>query len=1178
MKRTIILLCTLLFAISVSANAETLLVGSPISSGEKDANKAFDGDPATYYGNWDDSYGWVGLDLGRPYVISHVAWMARDGYQDRVKLGIFEGANSPDFMDAVPLHIIPEEGVQGEMHSAEVDVSRGFRYVRYVGPSMSRCYIAELAFYGTPGSGDDSKFYQLGNIPTVNIHIEDGAEPKDRETELNSVVSIVYDNGTRIQEHPMTIRGRGNASWEQSEKKPYRIKFRDGAHHMLKDSHLESPAKAKKWTLLNSYGDKTMMRNILSYEISRRMEMPYTVYCVPVDVILNGEYKGCYQLADQITIDKDRVDISAIEPGDTSGYNLGGGYLIEIDGYAKREPNSFVSNNGIPVTIKFPDESDIVPAQYNYIKDCFNQLESDVWKVDFNEPIDGFRRRLDLLTYLKHFLVGEFCGCVDLYWSQYFYKDRGSEKLVSSPSWDFDVSFDNDRRVYPVNEMDNWISLARETMQSAGTSKKMVKRILTDPDTEKELKDLWHVTRDRGLMDVDVLISYIDSLERVLSPSAALNFSRWPILDKMVQMNPYALGNYPDEVNVLRTYVTDRVSWVDRKLAYSSADTLSCSSIEISTAQQFLEFAKIVNEGNTSLSASLTCDIDMQGVAWIPIGSEALPYVGTFDGRGHAIRNLSIEGLDRLGLFGVLSGGACVFNVTLDKSCSIKGRNYVGLIGATFGPGLVRLEHISNEASVAGSKNVAGILGSNRQSQAIVVIRHCFNTADISGTTESAAISGWVGGYYNVHDCWNSGKVSGYEEGKDLFRYGGKTDDFHSNYSTMGTQATLISEEDVMNGNLCWMLNKESVNAPVWYQKIGEDAHPTFDYNRGVVWKEESGQFSNRNYLLGDVNCDGAIDEKDIELTANYVLGRTADLDMINVDPNRDGRVDVLEMIQMLRLKDGKEILPATNITARLSTEGVSLGLNESVKVPLMLYASEPVSVLQADIVVPKGLTLDEAETARGAMLESGHRMEFATIDDGYRIVVYSPDLAELTATSGVLVSMVWKSDDTFNGGKIKLKNQVLGTKANGQCRPSDAKSEIALVPTLVAELLAQQTSYELELGQNETANLNITVLPETATDKSLSYKSSAPAIVDVNKNGFIRAYEEGSSVITITAKDGSNVSTSVTVTVLPDSSSLDEVNDPTGCATIYDTNGIRITQMRRGRIYIVGGKRIMIQ
>lgn len=97
------------------------------------------------------------------------------------------------------------------------------------------------------------------------------------------------------------------------------------------------PAKARKWTLINNYGDKTLMRNALAFKISEAIGMDYTPACRLVDVIVNGEYEGTYQLCDQIEIRKNRVGITEMAPVDIAEPNLSGGYLLEVDAYADQE-------------------------------------------------------------------------------------------------------------------------------------------------------------------------------------------------------------------------------------------------------------------------------------------------------------------------------------------------------------------------------------------------------------------------------------------------------------------------------------------------------------------------------------------------------------------------------------------------------------------------------------------------------------------------------------------------------------------------------------------------------------------------------------------------------------------------------------------------------------------------
>ena len=83
---------------------------------------AFDGNFSTFFASYERSKTWVGLDLGEKHVITRVGWSPREGSvgSKRVILGIFEGANDPDFMDGVPLYIIDQEGTVGSMSYADV--------------------------------------------------------------------------------------------------------------------------------------------------------------------------------------------------------------------------------------------------------------------------------------------------------------------------------------------------------------------------------------------------------------------------------------------------------------------------------------------------------------------------------------------------------------------------------------------------------------------------------------------------------------------------------------------------------------------------------------------------------------------------------------------------------------------------------------------------------------------------------------------------------------------------------------------------------------------------------------------------------------------------------------------------------------------------------------------------
>ena len=534
MKRITVIIC---FAFLVTACwADDLLTGSPIS-----------GD------------GWRGLDLGTPHVITIVGWNPMSS--TTAELGLFEGANRPDFLDAIPLYIHEGASMANQMNYAPVQCSRGVRYVRYLKSAIKGEYkIQALEFYGDAGAGDDSHLYQLTNLPTVVIHTKDNEAPYDKEHEIDCFISIISNNGQTILSDSATIRERGNAS-RNFPKKPYRIKF-DKKHQVL-----GSPANAKKWTLINNYGDKTLMRNQLAFELSRRFGMPYTPFCAYVDVVLNGDYKGSYQLCDQIEVRKNRVNITEMTPRDNSGEALTGGYLFEVDAYAGDEPFQavFQSSYGTPVTIKSPDEDSITAQQKNYITQRYNAMEAN------------WRQYLDLNTFLRHFLVGEVSGNTDTYWSVYMYKHRSNDTLYVGPCWDFDLAFDNDNRTYHVCDRSDYIY--RSGGSTIGYMRTLVDNIvINDAAAKQQLKDLWAQLRRNGFTE-ESMLAYIDEQAELLDHSQQLNFLRWPILNQYVHQNPAARGSYQAEVENVRSYIRNRIPWMDRKLGFD-ATTLDMEAAE----------------------------------------------------------------------------------------------------------------------------------------------------------------------------------------------------------------------------------------------------------------------------------------------------------------------------------------------------------------------------------------------------------------------------------------------------------------------------------------------------------------------------------------------------------------------------------------------------------------------
>ena len=804
-------------------------------------------------GSDENSRSWVGLDLGVPYVINRVGWRPNDNASS-VVLGLFEGSNRPDFMDAIPLFMITEEGPVGYFSYADVHVSRGFRYVRWCAPADTNSDIADVEFYGNPGEGDDSRFYQLTNLPTLSYHTYSGQEPYDKVHELESEMCIIYDEGTRLQEYPILVRERGNGSrYEAFLKRPYRVKFNDGkSHHMLKDSPLQSPAKSKKWTLIPNWRDKSLMRNNIAFEMSRRLGLSYTPWIQNVDVIVNGEYKGNYQLCDQITVDPNRVDITEMEPEDIDETNITGGYLLEITN-AGGEPYHFHSNIGsIPVDVKSPDSDEISSEQFDYIRNAFNEMESRLWDSNFQNAEVGYRSRLDLQSFLRYFLVGEFTGNTDAMWSLYVYKEREDDLFHFGPVWDFDLCMDNDQRVYPANGKPDWLFYYGSAVTGI---RNFVGRILSDPYASKELSTIWSDMRKSGAFSQDSLWAFVDSLGTVMDESQKLNFTRWDNLGQLLTLQQFAPGTYQGELDIIKNYLKERIRWIDKKLGYKDYEEVDPEDtlFIINSAEDLYAFQQAVNvQGHTDLNARMDADLDLSAISskLEPIGTAVNPYVGTFDGQGHTISGFTMRyNGNYAGLFGIVSGGATFRNFVLDNTCSILGGAFVGIIGGSNGRGTVTMECLGNEGSVtAVNQNAGGIFGCNMGGAATPIFRNCYVTGPVKGGRESGQITGYAGNG-QAYNCYAIGTIEGVykaDMSDAMLRGNPRSNNCYSIYPDRN--ATVVDESQITGGELCYLLNEgNSQQEPVWFQTLGKDGYPVLNSSHAQVLLADDGTFFNED-------------------------------------------------------------------------------------------------------------------------------------------------------------------------------------------------------------------------------------------------------------------------------------------------------------------------------------------
>ena len=191
---------------------------------------------------------------------------------------------------------------------------------------------------------------------------------------------------------------------------------------------------------------------------------------------------------------------------------------------------------------------------------------------------------------------------------------------------------------------------------------------------------------------------------------------------------------------------------------------------QISTADQLKLFRDKVNnatkEPDTKICAELTEDIDLNGEAWTPIGIGEFvywgirSYSGTFDGKGHTIKNLSIDSsAQNVGLFGYVYGGT-IRNLTV--SGSVKGTGYTGGIAGAADGGT--FENCANLCEVQGgtteNDTTGGIIGFAYFGDNLIV-RDCYNVGSITGRHAGGIIGQCNNRLETIRNCYNAGTVTG---------------------------------------------------------------------------------------------------------------------------------------------------------------------------------------------------------------------------------------------------------------------------------------------------------------------------------------------------------------------------------------------------------------------------------
>lgn len=341
----------------------------------------------------------------------------------------------------------------------------------------------------------------------------------------------------------MQIKGRGNSTWSMP-KKPYKIK-------LDKKAGLLNMNSSKKWVLLANYADKSLIRNEVSFELSRRLQLMYTPASKYVDVILNGTYLGNYQLTEQIDVGTTKINVEEQSAGANTLPAIEGGYLLEADGFAASEPVNFTTLRGFNFTVHYPADDVISNEQKNFISQYLSMVEDSLFSNQFADPVNGYQKYFDLESYINFYLVNEIIGNPDIFWSTYMYKYRGDAKIYSGPVWDFDIAANNDERIGDA--------VNRLMTDAAHEPKLWINRLMEDKTFRNKVRERWNAIKG----SISTINGYVDQLALYLSASQKKNFQAWNILSQKVYLNLQVAGSYEGEITYLKNYLTTRIQFLD---------------------------------------------------------------------------------------------------------------------------------------------------------------------------------------------------------------------------------------------------------------------------------------------------------------------------------------------------------------------------------------------------------------------------------------------------------------------------------------------------------------------------------------------------------------------------------------------------------------------------------------
>lgn len=410
----------------------------------------------------------------------------------------------------------------------------------------------------------DSYTSDTNQLPTVVIETYNN-QIESYATEATYASIKIYDDTEILLESDIEIKVRGRSS-RGFPKKQYNIKLVDEVGNGRNKKVLGMP-KESDWALNGSYIDRSFIRNYIAFEVAGEI-MPYAprvefckVYLVDdaAKEVENKHYQGIYLMIEKIKRDDQRVDIQKV----SDKYE-------EISYIAQRNQN----NRGIPtievwgeisgyyeneLQVVYPSTKNITPQQIEYISQDVSKFEKILFSTNFDDSIDGYRKYIDVNSFIDYFIINEYFANIDGgALSTFFYKDIGG-KITMGPVWDFDSAMGNyqwyvkeDREIYEQSAYKEFVMI----------DKPWFHELLQDTEFVEEVIKRYRELRKTYLSDKHLLALINDAVE-LLGQEPIEDEKKWR---SSLDLQPSKVRTYKEDIEYLKTFLVERGKWLDKHI------------------------------------------------------------------------------------------------------------------------------------------------------------------------------------------------------------------------------------------------------------------------------------------------------------------------------------------------------------------------------------------------------------------------------------------------------------------------------------------------------------------------------------------------------------------------------------------------------------------------------------